>query len=536
MKKILLILPLAAMLNSCGGGQSTQNVSTTSNNSRDEQPSVHTTENETETIASPLPDHNIAYEVSKKINTKTPTTPPADTANKLEYSFEFEAGENYDLNPIATIRCIPNTDGGYVVIYQEKEEGVLGDGYIESIGKFDVYLYKDGNLTAKNDLLPRPTFADFQQQDAVIMMGKGNPISSKDKLTYYLEADNRLAVCTDFDTDYTTVYYKWNGKQFSVCNNCESKRSVKIISGKGLGEIHLGDNAPNQIKGFDIEKSGNNLIYKRFGKKYFTLSLSKDNKIDTIQVHTWLYAFPMVGMWGSDYYNVGFSPVDDCFGDQSDRDEDYFIFKKGTWVRHVEIDGGTIEFITTPNAIDDGAEGKIVMPQPRSYEDSNIANFEEKVTLIKIYKSAPFCETCVNNSDQDNVNTIRKMYNIIATDPNLTKKHIEIEDAESGYPCDYNYFYKDNKLVMVEFSSGDGVMKNIKIYLKDDYPFFCFALTTYPDNTKNEERIYMCAGKIFKFLDNNKKEVNINSDDVARTQTQLNTILQTAKNNESKAQ
>jgi hypothetical protein len=89
---------------------------------------------------------------------------------------------------------------------------------------------------------------------------------------------------------------------------------------------------------------------------------------------------------------------------------------------------------------------------------------------------------------------------------------------------------------MVEFSTGDGTMVNKKIYIEDGYPYFCFAVTTYPDKTKNEERIYMCAGKIYKYLDNNKKELNVNTDDTAvKGQASINFILQTAKDNESKA-
>jgi hypothetical protein len=247
----------------------------------------------------------------------------------------------------------------------------------------------------------------------------------------------------------------------------------------------------------------------------------------------------MKGLWGDSYYRVGCTPVDDCFGDaQSNRDNDYFVFTNGVWVRKVEIDGGMIDFITTKNAIKDvkGTEGKVIKPKPPSFEGSKISDWNEKVTLIKIYKTAGFCETCAKKSDNDNVLQIRKMYNSVANDKNLVKKHIEIEDEESGYPCDYDYFYRDGELVMVEFSTGDGTMVNKKIYIEDGYPYFCFSVTTYPDNTKNEERIYMCAGKIYKFLDNSKKELNVNTDDAAvKGQASINSIITIAKDNESKA-
>ena len=68
------------------------------------------------------------------------------------------------------------------------------------------------------------------------------------------------------------------------------------------------------------------------------------------------------------------------------------------------------------------------------------------------------------------------------------------------------------------------------------YPFFCFAVTTYPDNTKDEDRIYMCAGKIFKYLDTQKKDLDVVHDDVVtRAQTSINSIVRVAKDNESKA-
>ena len=545
MKKSLLIIPALALLASCGGGQQTQQNTDTAANGRDGVHTVSTTETEpTQPIPDfPEPATNVAYEVALLLNPQAKKHQPADTASKLEFLFEFEDQENYDLDPVATIRCMNYIDGGYIAIYQEKEEGVLGDGYTEYVGKFDVYLYKDGKLTPKQDLLPKPTFANFEAQDALIMMGREQDIESfisrGEKFIYELVADKKLAVCTNFESDYTTVYYNWDGRQFVQCNDCETKRSTQIISGKGLGKILVGGDAPGDIKGFKMEKSGNKVVYSRLGKKYFELSLSQNNKIDTITVHTWIYSFPMAGLWGDSYYRVGDAPVDDCFGDaQSNRDDDYFIFTNGTWVRRVEIDGGMIDFVTTPKAIKGvkGTEGKIIKHGPPSFEGSNISDWEEKVTLIKIYKTAGFCETCANNSDNDNVLKIRKMYNAIANDQNLAKKHIEIEDPESGYPCDYNYYYKDGNLVMVEFSTGDGTMVNKKIYLQDGYPYFCFSVTTYPDNTKNEERMYMCAGKIFKFLDNNKKELNVNTDDTAvKAQTSINTILTTAKDNESKA-
>ncbi|MBR2200771.1 MAG: hypothetical protein IJ894_08520, partial [Bacteroidales bacterium] len=94
---------------------------------------------------------------------------------------------------------------------------------------------------------------------------------------------------------------------------------------------------------------------------------------------------------------------------------------------------------------------------------------------------------------------------------------------------------KDGDLVMVQMTTGDGTMVDTKIYMQDGYPYFCFNVTTYPDNTKDEDRIYMCAGKIFKYLDTQKKDLNVNDDVVTRAQISINSIVQVALDNEKKA-
>ena len=46
----------------------------------------------------------------------------------------------------------------------------------------------------------------------------------------------------------------------------------------------------------------------------------------------------------------------------------------------------------------------------------------------------------------------------------------------------------------------------------------------------------MCAGKIFKYLDTQKKDLDVVHDDVVtRAQININSIVRVAKDNESKA-
>lgn len=124
---------------------------------------------------------------------------------------------------------------------------------------------------------------------------------------------------------------------------------------------------------------------------------------------------------------------------------------------------------------------------------------------------------------------------MVFNDQELTKKHIQIENEESGLPVDYDYFYKGDRLVMVEVSSGDGTMVDKKIYVDDDCPYFCLIETRYPDGTNAFDRIYICGGIIYKYLDNSKKELPLTSEVMHREQKSISHLLFIAKNNESKA-
>ena len=137
MKKSFIIIPAIALLASCGGGQQTQQNTDTAANGRDGVHTVSTTETEpTQPIPDfPEPATNVAYEVALLLNPQAKKHQPADTASKVELSFEFEDQENYDLDPVATIRCMNHIDGGYIAIYQEKEELPDSHKFVKENGK-----------------------------------------------------------------------------------------------------------------------------------------------------------------------------------------------------------------------------------------------------------------------------------------------------------------------------------------------------------------------------------------------------------------
>ena len=106
MKKTTNLLTIAstlALLASCGGGTQNQNAS---GNGADTDGAgtdgagtdgVHTVSTTDPTINFPEPTTNVAYEVALQLNPQAKKHQPADTADKLEYSFDFADDEHYDL-------------------------------------------------------------------------------------------------------------------------------------------------------------------------------------------------------------------------------------------------------------------------------------------------------------------------------------------------------------------------------------------------------------------------------------------------------
>lgn len=528
MKKTFLIIPAIAILASCGGN-SNQNSGSQSDTTANVETS-HGASLQTE------PATNVAYEVALKLSDKAKSNPPADTASKLLYTTGY-GDDEFDLDVTLAVQCYPHSDGGYLALYTTTKEGYLGDGFIDAVENFDAYIYKDGILTPKQDILPKPKYEDFEENDELIASAKKDEFEKecKGEYSYRLAQGHQIKVAALYDEDFPSVFYQWDGSKFVKTKSTDGNM-YDVARPGALAGLKVGSPAPKQLKGYQTKTQGNRLIFSNNGNDDFVLTLGSNGVIDTITIVGKRLIYSMCAAGGCNYFGVGFSPVDDAFGMQYSGIKDYFVFKNGVWSRVLENEDGIIEFVTTKDAIKTvkGTEGKIVEALAPT-ENNNVANSDAKVTLIKIYKSASFCQTCANNSDNDNVAQIRKMYNAIANDNALTKKSIEIEDEESGYPCDYEYYYKDGNLVMVEYETGDGVMTELKIYLENGCPFFCLSETTYPDDTEEVERIYLCNGKIFKYLDNAKKELDVNSDEVKQVMSGINSVLKVAKDNEAKA-
>ncbi len=544
MKKSFLLIPALALF-SCGGGNTNQNGNDNGNGDGTDAINRVSTTPESESAPTEFPDvepeTNIAFEACQKINPLAKDFAKADTAGKLMFSFST-LDEEMDLDRTVSTVCKSHKSGGYVVIYQDKTEGFIGDGYVEEINKFAVYLYNNGTLTERSDLLPKPTMEEYFASDGLVFYGRdidSYKTSLKSSGYSYELIDKNLTLFFADSDENPSMVFNWDGEKFFPSKKDRILTKLNLVHTQGLGGIHIGDNPPEILSNYERKASGSTVLFTRNGEKEFELSLNQDGKISAITILSPLYTYAMCGIGGCNYFGLGFSPVDDAFGMLYERGDDYFVFKNGTWVRVIEKDGGIIEFATTSDAIKGvkGAEGKVVKPKSNDpYAGNNeVANRDAKVTGIKIYSRGGFCENCCGLTPEQKTDQIRKMYNSVANDNSLTKKHLEIEDPESGYPVEYNLFYRDKKLVMVEASSGDGTMVDKKIYVDDGCPYFCLIETRYPDNTTAFDRIYLCGGIIYKYLDNAKKELPLTSDVLHREQKSIQSLVSTVTQHEKEA-
>lgn len=542
MKKAFLISALAVALASCGGNSNQNQGGAQSADSTNAQ-NVESESSTSPTIDVESIEGYPANEVSKKLNW------PEDEEDEWPYAandgdsklfFAYNYTDEEDLDVTNTVECYPMNGGGYLALHTITKEGFLGDGYIDAIEKFDAFIYKDGKLTPKNDILPLPKYQDFEANDELLAFPKKAQFEKvckkKDDYAYRLISGQRIKVGALYEEDFPYTFYEWDGSKFVLFNSTFSTNKFSVAYPGHLAGLYVGKPAPTQLKGYNVQTKGNQMVFSRSNDE-FILTLGKNNVIDTITVVSERLVYNMCAAGGCNPFGVGFSPVDDGFGMQYSGVPDYFIFKNGVWVRVVESeDGGVIEFYTSKDALKNvkGTDSKIVKPSEDAWKGET-ADRNAKVSIIKIYKRGGFCETCRNLNEQQKTDLIRKMYNAVANDQELTKKHIQVEDEESGYPVDYDYFYKGDRLVMVEVPSGDGTMVDKKIYVDDDCPYFCLIETRYPDGTNAFDRIYICGGIIYKYLDNSKKELPLTSEVMHREQKSISHLLFIAKSNESKA-
>ncbi len=526
MKKITSLLAVLPILVSCGGSSNTNN-----QNTPEEQP-----KQETSATNITSPSYNIAYEAAMKINAENKKFPSVDTSDQTKAVFTGLTSEEFDLDKSTTAIYQNISSGGYLIVYQTEESGVLGDGFIESIKEFKVFSYKDGVLTEKNDLLPKPSFKDFSSADELLVANTENDFSNnlKNGYNYRISGDKILA---GFE-EYAWIEYAWDGSKF-VINGSPKNCSMSVLSGEGLASLKLGGLVPETLGGFDKKQNGNNVVFSQKGEKAFQLALSKDNKIDTITVFSPKYTYSLCCTGGCVNFGVGYSPtydVMDCkYQFNPDQADDYYVCKDGVFVRTMEFENGVIEFYGSKSTVTNlkyDIGKRITMADKPKFAEYD----KDPVKLIKLYAKGGFCQSCEKMSDKEKTDKIREMYNSVALDKNLKKKNAETQDEESGYIVEYNYYYQDDHLVMVECSWGDSWMQNYKLYLRDNCLYFCLIHHNYPDNTEAFERYYLCNDKIFKAIDKDKKEtINPKDEYITDLKKRMTEILSEALKLEEKA-
>jgi hypothetical protein len=412
MKKTSFIIPaaIALTLASCGGGTTQQtnvaapdtaaNVAapdTAANCCRDTINHVSTT--------TAYDDTTTAYQIFKLIDPKNASIKleaDDDTTSKDKFS----CGVNMtDYNEGEEVYCLSHSDGGRLVIHQEWIYTMDGS----SANIKNIYLYQDGKLTKRNDLLPKVSnneiaaiypvslynaTADFKKQLTTSKLHKEyDSEDSPNLLKYYKWVFyNCLKIC-----------FKWDGSKFVSETVNRNNDKYDLLSSAGIGKIFIGDNPPDNIAGFQKKTEGKAVVFSRDGKKHFRLSLSDDGKIDTITILSDRYTYHIERMGDNGleikHYGIGSSDIGyEMLSSQ------YFVIKDGVWVRTIEgandinlaemfgeysdnpadyPRNGVIEFYTTKNAITN------IYPEiGKKVDDNDNPKYDAKakVTLIKIYR------------------------------------------------------------------------------------------------------------------------------------------------------
>ena len=534
--KILTIATAIATLTSCGGGTTTQQQNGAEDAGTDAgRDAINRVSTDDGNGTVEITD-NVAYEVAKQLNEMAKDYPADEKDNKLYYTFSYNDEE--DITNTPTVQCYPHSDGGFLALYTETREGFIGDGFIDAVSEFKAYIYKDGKLTPKQDILPQPKYEDFEANDELLAKARKSDFEKEckgaDDYVYRLISGERIKVGALYEEEFPYAFYEWKGSKFEQFNSTFDNRHFNVIRPGRLASLQVGSPAPKELKGYNSETTGNQILFNRSGHDEFTLSVGKDGTIDTITIINGRLTYAMCAAGGCNPFGVDFSPVDDAFGMQYNGITDYFIFKKGVWVRVLESPDGIIEFYTTKDAIKDkkGSEGmKIEPPKDDPWSAQSIANQNAKVTKIKIFKKPSFCNSCNDISDQQKTEIIRSMYYAIANAKDLDEKNYDIADPSTGNHTSIVYYYQGGKLVKVDYQFNDE--KNIttrQINLLDGCPYFCFKETEPHGDSKSKtaERIYLCNAKIYSYLDNAKKEVPLGSDVVKSEQKTITEFVANA--------
>lgn len=276
-------------------------------------------------------------------------------------------------------RVFQNTDGEWFALYQEAR--FIPDEF-EEILRFEAYRFNGTELTLDNSLLPRPTFDDYAAMDELLWY-KNEDMFSKAVADhgYIYQMCDTDGVFVRAHEDMPALYFKWDGRQFAP--NAEDYNDGichTVITMQGLGNVHIGDVPPATFRGYTYENGIYN--FRRSGEA-FSFALNAEGAIDTISVYNLLYLYQMCAGDECDYYGVTSQNIGYAFG-ESGAAADYFVFKNGVWVRTLEdVDGGAIDFYTTPEAISNiyPEEGKKVLPA----DNPEFADFES-ISEVKIYR------------------------------------------------------------------------------------------------------------------------------------------------------
>ena len=306
----------------------------------------------TDTVA--LPDY-IAHAICKQINPKeTPDTATASDNNKLFYGFSYPDPEDPQFGEyFIQVQCFPKSNGEYVAVYILTNDWDAGDYSESKVEAFKSYLYKNGTLTEDNNLLPKPSFDDFNNAEGLWFYNPNDPKCDSARTAFnkkgceYRFNEDMIDACISNEDKYFRLHYKWNGSEFKPSGD---GLFFGCISSKGLANIRFGEVPPQKLAGFDINTMGRTMYFNRNAKRDIKLSLSSEGKVDTIEVFSEHYGYQFYCA-GTGFLMVGSNEVSDEFSNCLNPELGFVEFSEydGDIYRLLN-DGCIIEF-NSPNGV-----------------------------------------------------------------------------------------------------------------------------------------------------------------------------------------
>ena len=176
----------------------------------------------------------------------------------------------------------------------------------------------------------------------------------------------------------------------------------------------------------------------------------------------------------------------------------------------------------------------------RGANDSYVQDFQKDLLddyaealrhLENMHPSAQtgFCKSCAQMDKTQRTAEIRKMYSETANNKNLTNKEYEylLEEQGQEFPYSYVYHYDNGKLVKIDLETEYDYIHRRYFYVKDGCLYFVLAEDQHPDEDGSGKmvseftRAYFCNDKIYKCLDNAKKDLDVKDDWVSDLQMSL---------------